>query len=153
MAPGPTGKDQRPISQAISVLLLGSESSAGHRSRFGALPGCPRRSNSGVPGWSARSPKAKPRARRLWGEARRPEIVDADLDRVDEGYQAATPPAIVDRLGGEINRALADDEVKKKLLVQGLEARPGSAAEFGKFIDEQTQKWSALIQEAGLKGE
>lgn len=65
---------------------------------------------------------------------------------------AATPPAIVDRLGGEVNRALADDEVKKKLLVQGLEARPGSAVEFGKFIDEQTQKWSALIQEAGLKG-
>lgn len=66
---------------------------------------------------------------------------------------AATPPAIVDRLGTEINRALGDDEVKKKLLVQGLESHPGNADEFGKFIDEETAKWGALIREAGLKGE
>lgn len=71
------------------------------------------------------------------------------------GFMApsATPRPIVDRLGGEINRALTDDEVKKKLLVQGLEARPGTAEQFGKFIDDQTQKWSALIREAGLKSE
>jgi tripartite-type tricarboxylate transporter receptor subunit TctC len=66
---------------------------------------------------------------------------------------AATPQAIVDRLQAEIVRALADPEVKQKLLVQGLEARSGSAAEFGKFIDDETRKWSALIREAGLKGE
>ena len=66
---------------------------------------------------------------------------------------AATPRAIVDRLQAEIIRALDDPEVKQKLLVQGLEARGGSAADFGKFIDDETRKWSALIREAGLKGE
>jgi hypothetical protein len=60
---------------------------------------------------------------------------------------------IVARLEAEIVRALADPEVKKKLLVQGLEPRPGSAAAFGKFIDDETRKWSELIREAGLKGE
>ena len=48
---------------------------------------------------------------------------------------------------------LADPEVKQKLLVQGLEARPGTAAEFGKFIDDETSKWGELIRAAGLKGE
>lgn len=66
---------------------------------------------------------------------------------------AATPRAIVDRLQQEINRALADPEVQGKLLAQGLEAHGGTAAEFGKFIDDETLKWSKLIREAGLKGE
>jgi tripartite-type tricarboxylate transporter receptor subunit TctC len=66
---------------------------------------------------------------------------------------AATPREIVARLEAEVVRALADPEVKKKLLVQGLEPRPGSAAAFGKFIDDETRKWSELIREAGLKGE
>jgi hypothetical protein len=34
-----------------------------------------------------------------------------------------------------------------------VERRSGSAAEFGKFIDDETRKWGALIREAGLKGE
>jgi tripartite-type tricarboxylate transporter receptor subunit TctC len=66
---------------------------------------------------------------------------------------AATPGAIVDRLQAEAMRALADPEVKQKLLAQGLEARPGTAAEFGKFIDDETRKWSEVIRAAGLKGE
>ncbi|MDQ8728067.1 tripartite tricarboxylate transporter substrate binding protein [Bradyrhizobium sp. LHD-71] len=66
---------------------------------------------------------------------------------------AATPRTIVDRLQTEINRATADPEVKRKLLVQGLEARGSTAAEFGKFIDDETRKWSELIREASLKGE
>jgi tripartite-type tricarboxylate transporter receptor subunit TctC len=64
-----------------------------------------------------------------------------------------TPRPIVDKLEAEINHALAVPEVKQKLLAQGLEAHGSSAAEFGQFIDGETRKWSALIQEAGLKGE
>jgi tripartite-type tricarboxylate transporter receptor subunit TctC len=66
---------------------------------------------------------------------------------------AGTPRAIVDRLQDEIIRALADPSVKQKLLAQGLEAHGGTAAEFGRFIDDETRKWGALIREAGLKGE
>ncbi len=66
---------------------------------------------------------------------------------------AGTPQPIVERMQQEINRALADPEVKQKLLAQGLETRAGSAAEFGKFIDDETRKWSEVIRVAGLKGE
>ncbi len=42
---------------------------------------------------------------------------------------------------------------KQKLPAQGLEANSGTAAEFGKFIDDETRKWGELIRGAGLKGE
>jgi tripartite-type tricarboxylate transporter receptor subunit TctC len=66
---------------------------------------------------------------------------------------AGVPRPIVEKLEREILRALGDDEVKQKLIVQGLEASPRPAAEFGKFIDDETAKWGKLIREAGLKGE
>ena len=52
-----------------------------------------------------------------------------------------------------LSRALADPEVKQKLLAQGLEANGGTAAQFGKFIDDETRKWGEVIRAAGLKGE
>jgi hypothetical protein len=55
------------------------------------------------------------------------------------------------RLTRDALRALAP--LKQKLLVQGLEARPGTAAEFGKFVDDETRKWGEVIRAAGLKGE
>jgi len=39
------------------------------------------------------------------------------------------------------------------VLAQGLEARPGTAAEFGTFIDDETRRWGEVIRAAGLKGE
>jgi tripartite-type tricarboxylate transporter receptor subunit TctC len=71
------------------------------------------------------------------------------------GFMAprATSDAIIDRLQTEINDALGQQDVKQKLLAQGLEARSSTASAFGKFIDDETQKWGQLIREAGLKGE
>lgn len=66
---------------------------------------------------------------------------------------ADVPRPIVEKLEREIIRALGESEVKQKLVVQGLEASPRPAAEFGKFIDDETAKWGKLIREAGLKGE
>lgn len=71
------------------------------------------------------------------------------------GFMApsTTPRTIVDKLQAEILRALAEPAIKDKLTAQGLEVRAGSAAEFGQFIDSETQKWTKLIRDAGLKGE
>ena len=66
---------------------------------------------------------------------------------------ATTPRAIVDRFQAEVLRALAEPAIKDKLTAQGLEVRAGTAAEFGQFIDAETQKWTKLIRDAGLKGE
>ena len=66
---------------------------------------------------------------------------------------ATTPRAIIDKFQTEILRALADPVIKDKLTAQGLEVRAGSAPEFGQFIDSETQKWTKVIHDAGLKGE
>lgn len=66
---------------------------------------------------------------------------------------AAVPDPIVARLDSEINRALKDPDMRQKLLAQGMEPIPGSAAEFGKFIYAEMEKWSEVIRNAGIKGE
>lgn len=66
---------------------------------------------------------------------------------------AGVPRPIVEKLESEIIRALGEAEVKQRLVVHGLEASPRPAAEFGKFIDDETAKWGKLIRETGLKGE
>jgi tripartite-type tricarboxylate transporter receptor subunit TctC len=63
---------------------------------------------------------------------------------------AATPDPIVDRMASEIGQALADATVKQKLAVQGVDVHYLPGAEFGKFIDNETEKWSKIIREAGI---
>lgn len=88
-----------------------------------------------------------------------PTLRDQGLKRVVAagwyGFMApaATPRPIVERLQAEVIRALADPEVKEKLLKLGLEAHGRTGAEFQAFIDEETRKWSEIIREVGLKGE
>jgi len=66
---------------------------------------------------------------------------------------AATPASITARLQAAVLRALADPGVKAKILAQGLDAHGTTAAEFGKFMDDETRKWTDVIRKAGIKGE
>jgi tripartite-type tricarboxylate transporter receptor subunit TctC len=63
---------------------------------------------------------------------------------------AATPDPIVDRMQSEIERALLDATLKQKLIVQGLDVHYLPGAEFGKFVDSESEKWSKIIREAGI---
>ncbi|VTU34070.1 Argininosuccinate lyase [Variovorax sp. PBS-H4] len=64
-----------------------------------------------------------------------------------------TPQPVVDRLQAATAKALAAPDIKQKLLAQGLEPSGSSAAEFRKFIDDESRKWGELIAKAGIKGE
>ncbi|CAM3486407.1 ABC transporter substrate-binding protein [Bordetella sputigena] len=66
---------------------------------------------------------------------------------------AGTPAPIVSRLDTEINAALKDADIQRKLLAQGMEPYPGNAADFARFIDAEMKKWSEVIQKAAIKGE
>jgi tripartite-type tricarboxylate transporter receptor subunit TctC len=63
---------------------------------------------------------------------------------------AATPDPIVERMQSEIGQALSDAAVKQKLAVQGLDVHYLAGPEFGKFIDNETEKWGRIVREAGL---
>jgi tripartite-type tricarboxylate transporter receptor subunit TctC len=64
-----------------------------------------------------------------------------------------TPAEIVDRLNREINAAIADPGMKARLAALGGEPLPGSPADFGKLIAEETDKWAKVVRAGGLKPE
>ncbi len=66
---------------------------------------------------------------------------------------AGTPAAVVARLHGAVDRALNDTDVRSKLVAQGLEADPSTAAAFGSFVEAETAKWGDVIRKAGIKGD
>jgi tripartite-type tricarboxylate transporter receptor subunit TctC len=64
-----------------------------------------------------------------------------------------TPPEIVDKLNKEVNAALADPKLKVRLADIGGTVLPGTPADFGKLIANETEKWGKVISFAGIKPE
>jgi tripartite-type tricarboxylate transporter receptor subunit TctC len=64
-----------------------------------------------------------------------------------------TPAEIIDRLNKEINAGLADPKIKARLADLGGVALPGSPADFGKLIADETDKWAKVIRGANIKAE
>jgi len=69
------------------------------------------------------------------------------------GAPKNTPAEIIDKLSGEINAALADPRMKARLADLGGTVLPGSPAEFGRFIADETEKWAKVIRAANIKAE
>jgi tripartite-type tricarboxylate transporter receptor subunit TctC len=63
---------------------------------------------------------------------------------------AATPPAIVMRLNGAINQALAEPEVRTALERLGAEVRPGAPADFAAFLAREKRKWDEVVRQSGV---
>ena len=66
---------------------------------------------------------------------------------------AGTPKAIVQTLHTEIAKALADPEVREKLIAQGLSPRGTSPDELGRAMRAQLARYGALIKQAGITSE
>jgi len=64
-----------------------------------------------------------------------------------------TPTEIVDKLNKEINVAMADPGMKARLAAIGGETMPGSPADFGRLIADETEKWGKVVRTAGIKPE
>jgi tripartite-type tricarboxylate transporter receptor subunit TctC len=69
------------------------------------------------------------------------------------GVPKDTPAEIIDKLNTEINAALADPKMKARLADLGGTPLPGSPADFGKFIADETEKWAKVVKFAGLTPE
>jgi tripartite-type tricarboxylate transporter receptor subunit TctC len=68
------------------------------------------------------------------------------------GAPKATPVEIIDKLNTEINAALANLKTEARLASLGR-VLPGSPADFGKFIVEETEKWGKVVKFAGIKAD
>jgi len=69
------------------------------------------------------------------------------------GAPRNTPAEIVDKLNKEINAGLADPKLKVRFADIGGTVIPGSPADFGKLIADETEKWRKVIKFAGIKPE
>ena len=66
------------------------------------------------------------------------------------GVPHGTPKEIVDLLNREINLALKDPTMLGKLKDLGGTPIPGSAADFGKLVADETAKWEKVVHAANL---
>jgi tripartite-type tricarboxylate transporter receptor subunit TctC len=64
---------------------------------------------------------------------------------------ADTPKAVVDKLSVDVNAALQNPAIEKTMLASGAEPANISADEFGRFIVQELDKWSALEKVMGNK--
>ena len=69
------------------------------------------------------------------------------------GAPKNTPKEIVDKLNQEINTGLADPKVKARLEELGGVPMSMTPADFGKFINDETEKWGKVVKFADLKVE
>ncbi len=60
-----------------------------------------------------------------------------------------TSNEIVDKLNKEINAAIADPKIKMRIEDLGGIPFPGSAADFGKFVQAETDKWRPVVIKSG----
>ena len=63
---------------------------------------------------------------------------------------AGTPSDIVQRLNAESNKALAMPAVRQALANQGFEIGGGSPQEFGQFMRAEIDKWTKVVNGAGI---
>lgn len=66
---------------------------------------------------------------------------------------ARTPPEIVNRLHAEIARALAQPEMRERLLRLGFEPGKGTPESLAAFVQSESQRWGASIRKAGIKAD
>jgi tripartite-type tricarboxylate transporter receptor subunit TctC len=94
--------------------------------RAAALPDVPTVAESGVPGFEAFS----------WFGLVAP---------------AKTPESVLATLQGSVTSILASSDMQTRLADLGAEAGTVSGAEFGKFLADDTAKWTRIIQISGAK--
>lgn len=66
---------------------------------------------------------------------------------------ASTPRELVARLNAEFLKVLRTPEVKQKLTKQGFVVVGNAPEEYGAFLKSEMDKWSKVIQAAGIKAE
>jgi tripartite-type tricarboxylate transporter receptor subunit TctC len=69
------------------------------------------------------------------------------------GFSApkGTPVEIIETLNKATNAILADPAVKKRFSELGAILLPGSAADFGKLLADETEKWGKVVKFSGAK--
>jgi len=66
---------------------------------------------------------------------------------------AKTPPEVLKRMNEEINKALKNPEIAKKLDAQGIDIIGGTPAAADAFIGKQIDIWAKVVKDNGIKAD
>lgn len=64
---------------------------------------------------------------------------------------AKVPPAILNRMHGELVKALNDPTVRERMASQGMNRVASSPQEFATFIEDQRTKWAKVVKDFNIK--
>jgi tripartite-type tricarboxylate transporter receptor subunit TctC len=63
---------------------------------------------------------------------------------------AGTPRPVIERLNKALNTALASEEVKKRLALDGAEPQPGTPESYAADIDREETQWAKVVKAIGI---
>jgi tripartite-type tricarboxylate transporter receptor subunit TctC len=66
---------------------------------------------------------------------------------------ARTPPAIVNKVSADIQRALKEPDLVQQFVSQGSEPHPTTPQALARYVREDTVRWSNIVKERNLKVE
>ncbi|MDQ0037210.1 tripartite-type tricarboxylate transporter receptor subunit TctC [Variovorax boronicumulans] len=64
---------------------------------------------------------------------------------------AGLSPAVVSKLNGDLNKAFSTSAVQKRFDDFGMEAMPGTPAQFAALSRAESKRWGPIIKQAGIK--
>ena len=69
------------------------------------------------------------------------------------GYVApkGTPQTVIDKLSEAANEAMRSDDVTKNLRLQTVEPHQGSPDDFARYIEQERERWTGVVEKAGLR--
>jgi tripartite-type tricarboxylate transporter receptor subunit TctC len=64
-----------------------------------------------------------------------------------------TPRGVIDKLNAALNSALASEEVRARLAIDGAEPLPSTPVQYADDIDREETQWSKVVKASGAKAE
>ena len=86
-----------------------------------------------------------------------PTAIETGFSRLSGDYwagivaPAGTPERIIERLNKAVNEVMRSSEIESALSKLGAQVSLGSPQEFATFLAAERQKWSSIIQTAGIR--
>jgi tripartite-type tricarboxylate transporter receptor subunit TctC len=86
-----------------------------------------------------------------------PTLAEAGVHGADAvlwfGYVApkGTPQTVIDKLSEAANEAMRSNDVTKNLRLQTVEPHQGSPDDFAKYIEQERERWTGVVEKAGLR--
>jgi len=66
---------------------------------------------------------------------------------------ARTPRPIIDKLHGEVVKALRSKEISERFIAQGMDIIAAGPQEFAERITSDARMWARIIKESGAKAD